>query len=119
MPLAGKRIGEMRKNPQYPEMGIFQGLQKESLRHGAAAPFVKSWVGMPRRRGPKLQATQSPFAGEMGAASPQKWDGSASPFSRRSGEGGSLRHERAATRKREERSMVVSTVQAQGVDGHW
>jgi hypothetical protein len=28
-PQVGERIGELRKNPQYPEMGIFQGMKKE------------------------------------------------------------------------------------------
>jgi hypothetical protein len=27
LPLAGERIGELRENPQYPEMGIFQEWQ--------------------------------------------------------------------------------------------
>ena len=45
---------------------------------GAAAPFVKKMVGTPRRRGPKLQATQSPL-GDAEAALPQKWDGGGAP----------------------------------------
>jgi hypothetical protein len=45
---------------------------------GAAAPIVKK-VGTPRRRRPKLQATQSPFL-NVNAALPHKSDGGGAPI---------------------------------------
>jgi len=67
-------------------------------------------VRFPIRRHEQTQdsGTQSPYL-EMVAASPRKSGVSPSPF---------LMHECAAARKREERGMVIPTVQAQGVDSH-
>jgi hypothetical protein len=76
-PLRGERIGDLRENPQYPEVGIFQRLRKVP-RRWCGSTFRKEKVGTPRRRVPKFQATQSPL-GDAEAALPQKWDGGGAP----------------------------------------
>jgi hypothetical protein len=54
-PLAWERIGELRKNPQYPEMGVFQGWQKVVARGGWGSAGREKMVGSARRVDPRCR----------------------------------------------------------------
>jgi hypothetical protein len=62
LPLAGERIGEMWKNPQYPEVGILQmrvGLVKSRRRFWDAEAARAAQVGRRRRAIPTLGGTSA------------------------------------------------------------